>query len=82
MVDTTQEFNWESAAEHHSVHRVAFYRENFNKPLTEGQFVDGMQRIKKFSASKHGIGRANENYRPSKLKKLYQNLKTRFGFFN
>jgi len=69
-------FIWENS--HHSPEKNQFLKENFNKPLSEKEYVDVMKKdYKKFS---NGNGK-NKNYKPHNLKKEYRRLRKSFGFF-
>lgn len=54
---------------------VNFFRENWNKKITEEEFIETMQKLRI-----HRLG-DSKKYSPSHLKKEYKNLKEQFGFF-
>lgn len=70
-----KKWDWEKFSKKACKERYDWYKENYNKPVTEEDFVLAMQKIKSFSKGK------SECYKPSKLKRVYQNVKNKFGFF-
>lgn len=59
-----------------SPRRMAWYKENYRKPITEDVFIETML---KFKNLRRGQPR---NYQKSRLRTEYKKLKTIFGFFN
>ncbi len=70
----------DQAAEVHSDRHVEYLKENFDKPITEEEFVAHMQLLKPFSKAASGRAR-QKNYMPSTLKAKYRKLRSDFGFF-
>lgn len=62
-------FDWEIAAKNHRPDYFAFLKENHSKNMNEEAFVSQVKSL-------GGTRRT-----PSELKYRYQNLKTKFGFF-
>jgi len=72
-----KEFDWDHLKQEASTARYEWLRENYNKPISEDDFIIAMKGIKEFSTSRHR-GRC---YQPYNLKKHYKNLKSVFNFF-
>lgn len=76
-----KEFDWDNAREmSRNSRRVMWLEENFDKPITELEFVNAMRLLKPFSKSQNKRTKRNA-YKPSHLRRDYRYLKTRFGFF-
>ena len=70
-------FDWEQFKADAQPKRFKWLRENHNKHITEDEFISAMQTIKDTQR-----GRVkNQNYKISRLKRQYNHLTTRFGFF-
>jgi hypothetical protein len=67
------EFNWDTAFG--SAERVAWLKENHNKPVTEDEYVEHIKSLP------HDHPKASRCRGPSRNRKDYQYLKARFGFF-
>lgn len=72
---TRKIWDWRIAEARHSAARISFYREYFQKPITEEFFVEQMQKIRD---QRKG---SSYHYSPSHLKNQYRGLKSNFGFF-
>lgn len=66
-------FIWETALG--SPERVAWLKENYNKPITEDEYVDHIKTLP------HDHPKAARCRQPAKNRKNYQHLKAKFGFF-
>ena len=75
-----KKFDWKQAEKIHSLEHIEFLRKFHDKPITEGDFIIGIQRLKKYSTSRRNKTK-HKIYSPSNLKKDYRTLKERFGFF-
>lgn len=70
-----KKFDWESPRfKERNPQGQLWLRNNYNKRISETQFVVKMQHIRKF-------GKKQNNYKPSRLKIQYWFLRDNFGFF-
>ena len=81
-----REFNWETAKEIRSPQTFEYLLQNFDRKVTEEEYINEMGLIKRFIVSKsgkHGLERRalKRGYQISRMKKDYKNLKSKFGFF-
>ena len=67
-------FDWSIFYNKRGKHSFDFIRSNFNKELSEEDFISGMQAIR-------GFGKSGKAYSTSRLKKEYEYFKTKYGFF-
>lgn len=70
---TCVEFNWDTAFG--SPQRVAWLKENHDKPITEDQYIEHT------SSLAHDHPKASKCRRPGKNRHDYHYMKARFGFF-
>lgn len=71
-----KKFNFEEALKMgSSSQKVNWLKDNWNKSVSEEEFINAIKSFKLFSKGK------KKNYCPSKLKRQYQHLKKTFGFF-
>lgn len=64
-----KQFDWEEAATRNSPEKLAWLKENHNKPITVDEYVAAMKAIRQ------------ERNSPSHLRNNYRRLQT-FGFFS
>ncbi len=70
-------FDWDYCKIHAQPKRYEWLKKNQNKPITEQEFILALQAMKD---TQRGRVR-NHNYKITKLKWQYNNLRTIFGFF-
>lgn len=74
-----KEFDWEHSKKVHSPERHAFLLANFDKNVTEEEYVAA---VSSWPRTKKRVGVAPGKQRqPSQAKRDYRVLKERFGFF-
>lgn len=66
-------FIWATA--HGSKERIAWLKENYNKPVTEDEYVEHIKTLP------HDHPKAANCRNPGNNRRDYRNLKTKFGFF-
>ena len=71
-------FDFEEALKQkRNIARLAWYKLNQYNPISEEEYIKIMRQIKSYTTSNYKF----KNYKPSRLKKEYKNLKKDFGFF-
>lgn len=70
-----KDFDWNECQRQHSIPHVDFLRLYQDILFTEDEFVDELSKIPKFRNGKL------VNRTPSRMRREYRSLKTKFGFF-
>ena len=73
-----KQFDWTHLRKETNPQKWQWLFDVHNTQLTEADFIIAMKKLKKYSASKNRM----KKYCPSRLKKEYSRLKSKFGFFN
>lgn len=79
-------FDWRIAEEQHSQRVFDFLVANFDKPLSEDEYVQQVVLLRKLNLSESPLkGKKRANYRrttcPSSAREEYRRLKNTYGFF-